>query len=285
MNVLQAYRSLSAEQKHALRDKKIQMNRPIGELLDFLKPLAVCDTMADAVRTKLGCTFGVGIVLTIAAVIFAMNAWTIAVTLLVVVVLALTIALGWLWSWTRRIDVSNNFRKFVLPVLSVLREDIDPAHPVHVDLDLTSPTAPNKKQSEGAPFKHGAYHKIIDTMYADDWMTVDARLVDGTKLSWHVSDSIRERKKTKKNPRGKIKTKTKYAKKTDLEVSISLLKKTYALHAPSDGEMTSDEKRNTISMQRRVRSASLDPIDPRALLDLVADVFRGTTPAAKEAGA
>lgn len=279
MNVLTAYRSLNAEQKRALREKKIKLNRPIGETLEFLKPLAACDTMADRMRTKLGCTFAIGIVLTVGAIIFAMSAWTLAVTLLVVLVLAATIAFGYLWFWTKKIDVSNNIRSFTLPVLSVLREDIDPAHPVHVDLDLTAPNAPQKKKSESEPYKHGAYYKVIDRMYVDDWMQVDARLVDGTKLSWHVVDTIRERQKTKRNARGKIKSKTKYAKKTDLEVSMALLSKTYEVGAVRGAEVTADGKRNTVQMERRIRSASLDPVDPRALLDLVADVFRSTRPA------
>ena len=229
MNVLEAYRSLNEEQKRALRDKKLQLNRPIGEVLELLKPLAACDTMADKVRTKLGCSFGVGIVLTIAAIIYAFNAWTLPVILLVAVVLVLTVVFGWFWTWTRKIDVSNNFRGFMLPVLAVLQEDIDPAHPVRLDLDLSSPTDESKKRATSPEYKRGSYYKIIDTTYVDDWMTFDARLVDGTKLSWNVSDKIRERKKTKKNPRGKIKTKTKYAKKTDLQVSMGLLKKEYAI--------------------------------------------------------
>ena len=285
MNVMQAYRSLDDEQKRALREKKIQLDRPIAELITFLKPLAACDTMADKVRTKLGCSFALGIPLTIAAFFFAVSSsWSWPYLLLAVVLITLTIAFGWFWTWTRKIDVSNNFRQFALPVLSVLREDVDPAHPVHIELDLTAPTAAQKKKSQGDPYKHGAYYKIVDSTYADDWMSVDARLVDGTKLSWHVVDTIRERQKTKRNPRGKIKTKTKYSKKSDLEVSIGLLKKTYELSAPAGSEMTSEGKRNVVTMYKRVRTASLDPIDPRALIDLVADVFRQTRPA-KEARA
>jgi hypothetical protein len=284
MNVLKAYRSLTAEQKRALRDKKLDLNRPVGPLLEFLKPLAACDAMSDKVRTKLGCTFGLAIVATIALAIASINrGWPLFATILLLAVVVVMLGSGYLWRWTRSIDVSNNFRQFMLPVLTVLREDIDPAYPVHVKLDLTAPTAPVKKRGESAPYKQGAYYKIIDKTYVDDWMSVDALLVDGTKLSWRVSDSIRERSKTKRNPRGKHKTKTKYKKKSDIEVSMGLRKKTYAL-AATEGEVSNDEKRNRVKVSREVVSASLDPIDPRALLDLVADVFRTTRPA-KEAGA
>lgn len=284
MNVLKAYRSLNAEQKRALRDKKLDLNRPVGPLLEFLKPLAACDALSDKVRTRLGCTFALALGVAIVLVIVAFKErWPILVTLLLLAVVVVMFGSGYLWRWTRGIDVSNNFRQFMLPVLTVLREDFDPAHPVHVKLDLTGPTAPVKKRGESAPYKQGAYYKVVDKTYVDDWMSVDAVLVDGTKLSWSVSDSIRERTKTKRNARGKHKTKTKYKKKSDIEVSMGLRKKTYAL-VSTEGEASSDEKRNRVKVTREVVTTSLDPVDPRALLDLIADVFRTARPA-KEGGA
>jgi hypothetical protein len=188
------------------------------------------------------------------------------------------IGAGILWGWTRGIDVSNNFRQFALPVLTVLREDFDPQSPVHISVDLSEATSAAKKTGEGAPYKSGAYYKIVDSTYVDPWMSLHGVLVDGTKLKWSVTDKIRERKKTKRNPRGKIKTKTKYKKKSDIEVSMGLRKKTYAMTA-TEGQTSGDEKRHSVKLEREVVTASLDPIDPRALLDLVADVFRSAAPA------
>jgi hypothetical protein len=156
---------------------------------------------------------------------------------------------------------------------------------VHLKLDLASPTAASKKQGEKPPYKDGVYHKVIESTYLDPWMSAEALLVDGTNLSWRVTDSIRERKKTKRNARGKYKTKTKYTKKTDLEVSLRLRKKTYDLTAPAEAEVTSDAKRNIVVMEQQIRSASLDPLDPRALIDLIADVYRNARVTKKEAGA
>lgn len=278
MNVITAWRSLSPEQKSILRNKRLKLNRPIDELLALLKPLAGCDAMADKSRTRLGCSFAVAIALTIAAA-FALGA------VAALVMLAVTIALGYFYFWTKRIDVSNNFRQFAIPVLTVFREDIDAGHPVHLELDLAAPTAPSKKQLEKKPYKQGAYHKVIETHYLDPWMSAEARLVDGTKLSWRVTDSIRERKKTKRNARGKYKTKTKYRKKTDLEVRLGLRKKTYDVTAVADADVTSGAKRNVVVREQEIRSASLDPTDPRALIDLIADVYRNARVTKKEAGA
>lgn len=278
MKVVNAWRSLNAEQKGILRDKRVTLDRPVDELLALLKPLAACDAMADKSRSRLGCTFAIAMVVT---VIVAFNFGVIAAVAMLVV----SIALGYFYFWSKRIDVSNNFRQFVIPVLTVFREDIGPTQPVHLELDLSSPTAPSKKQGESAPYAAGVYHKVIDTTYVDPWMAAEAVLVDGTKLSWRVTDSIRERSKTKRNPRGKYKSKTKYTKKTNLEVTLGLRKKTYELTAPADADVTSNAKRNVVTREQLIRTDSLDPIDPRALIDLIADVYRHARVAKKGAGA
>ncbi|HYC89519.1 MAG TPA: hypothetical protein VEO54_09940 [Thermoanaerobaculia bacterium] len=278
-----AYRSLNAEQKRALRAKRIEMNRPAGALLEFLKPLAACDAMSDKFRTTLGCTFAFTLAATIVlALIYATNGWPEGWWTIVVPPALFAIFAGWGWSWTRSVDISNNFRKFALPVLTVLREDFDPARPVHVRLDLAAPTAPSKKRGKDEAVKKGG-RKVVNSRYVDAWMSVEGVLVDGTKLAWRVTDAIRESKRTKRNARGKIKTKTKYKKKSTIEVSMGLKKKSYELRKAL-GEVAEDERRNTVSLSRRVVTASLDPIDPRVLLDLVASIFRNTRPA-KEAGA
>ena len=285
MGVIQVWRSLNAEQKQILVDKRIDTSRSVDELLALMKPLASCDTLGDKSRTKLGCSFALGIVISIVALIFLGNVagmFGLGIGLLFV---AATIALGYFYFWTKKIDISNNFRQFVLPVFSVFREDIDSTKPVNLKLDLSSPTHKSKMQSEGAPYSKGVYHKIIDSVYRDPWMTAEAVLVDGTKVSWSVTDVIRERKKTKRNPRGKYKTKTKYSKKTNLEVTVGLRKKMYDVTAPSQSELSSDEKRSNVTLERQIQSASLDPIAPRSLVDLIAAVYRNASLTKKEAGA
>jgi hypothetical protein len=286
MNVLTAYRSLGPEQKQILRDKKVDLNRPIDEILALLKPLAACDKVADKSRTKMGCSFGLGIVLSIVLLIVLSNVgWSVLTLLVMAVFVAAVIGVGVLYFFTKRIDLSNNFRDFALPVLTVFREDFDAAKPLHLKLSLDGPTTKAKKTAETPAYKKGAYHKIIDSTYVDPWMTAAAVFVDGTKLRWSVTDEVRERRKTKRNARGKYKTKTKYRKKTDIEVEVALLKKAYAMNPPGEGEVSSDDKRNKVRLEREIRSESLDPLDPKALIDVVADVYRNTRRPVKEAGA
>lgn len=242
--------------------------------------------MADQSRTKVGCTFGLGIVLTIVLAIVLSNVGWSAVTLLVMIAfIAAVIFAGVMYSFTRRIDLSNNFREFALPVLTVFREDFDAAKPIHLRMNLDPPTAASKLASESAPYKRGAYYKIVDKMFVDKWMTASAMLVDGTKLSWSVTDNVRERTKKKKTPRGKYKTKTKFKKKTEMEVELALRKKAHAFTSAVEGQVAGDDKRHKLHVEREVTTESLDPLTPRALIDVVAEVYRNTRRPMKEAGA
>jgi len=282
MDAWKTYRSLSPEQKQILAQKQLELDRPVDDLLALLKPIAACDTVANKSQTRFGCTFGIMIVLTFVAVIVLSNlGWGLLAMLVLGVMLGITVAAGWFWIWLRGIDVSNNLRQFVVPVLALFREDIDPKTPVHLRVDLSKPTTAAKKTTESAPYKSGVYHKVIDSMYVDPWISAEAVLVDGTRLKWSVTDRIRERKKTKRNARGKYKTKTKYRKVTDVEVQLGLKTKTYEV---ADAEVTGDGKRSKVDVQRSVRTDSLDPVDPRALIDAITDVYRSLKPA-KEARA
>src|SRR5207253_257359 len=124
-----------------------------------------------------------------------------------VLVAAIVVFLGTMYFFTRKIDLSNNFRQFALPVLTIFREDFDAAKPVRLRLNLDPPTAKSKLTGELPPYKKGVYHKIVDKTYVDPWMSATAVLVDGTRLSWDVTDNIVVRSKTKKNARGKYKMK------------------------------------------------------------------------------
>lgn len=284
MNAWQAHRSLSAEQKQLIASKTVDLNRKPDELIALLTPIASYDSVVDKMRKPLGCTGALAIVACIPLFfLFSGSDWGPLFGILFFAVFAIAVAALWGWAWTRKVDLSDNLRGTGLPLLSIFREDFARDEPVHVRFDLRPPTDKTKKQSESEPYKHGAYYKIIDTMYTDPWMDGEAVLQDGSAMKWSIVDSIRERKKTKKNPRGKIKTKTKYTKKTEIEVSVALRTKTYAITPPGDAEIKRGEKKNVVTVSRRIRSAALDPIHPTAFVELVANVFQRVRPAEKEA--
>ena len=57
--------------------------------------------------------------------------------------------------------------------------------------------------------------------------TAARQFADGTDVEFAVIDHVRSSRKTKRTPRGKIKTKTKAKKKTELAVTLSFPKRNY----------------------------------------------------------
>ncbi len=196
----------------------------------------------------------------------------------VVLLIAATVTAAVLWNRLRSLDLSNNLRVFALPVLALLSEDMEPSQPVQIRLDLSPCTAKSKLTEKTEPYSSGAYYKIIDSFYLDPWMEGSAALADGSRLSWTITDRIRERKKTKRNPRGKIKTKTKHSKKSVMNVRVELPSGSYAVESPSDADVQAGGKRNVFKLSDTVKAANLDPISPGTFVDLVAAAYGRVAP-------
>jgi hypothetical protein len=280
MNLWQTYRSLTDEQKRILKEKQLSTTKPVGELLALLQPLADYDRLGDRLRTRLGCTFAAALVLgTIILLVAASKLGAVPLALLALIIVALAVFSGAGWRMTRGNDLSDNLRAFALPVLALLREDIDRAQPMQIRLDLRAPLSPEKKIRELPPAAQGVYHKVIESHFVDPWFDASATLGDGSRLHWNVVDTIRERRKTKKTPRGKIKTKTKYAKKTEIDVALAMKKKSYDVAPVDDASIKDGANRNDIRLRRTVESSDLNAPDPKSLIDALTAIYRSAVPA------
>ena len=208
---------------------------------------------------------------------------------IVVFAIALTIYLT-----LRKNNVPNLLREFLVPLLAVLRQDVPAREPLHLDLDLTGLS--DEKQTE--PPSHAkdysrtsGYPKIRETYYADPWLFGTTQFVDGARVKWEITDRVRKRKITKRNPRGKIKTKHKYKTKRRIDVRLQAPATHYAL----DGNkgVGSDvtirvkpgTKRNGINARRtlvsKVEGTYKHPsLAVQPFLDTVAHAYRSVTPTA-----
>ena len=276
MGVWQLYRSLNAEQKQILHDKKIEVTRPVDEIIALLQPVAACDA-AGAGVTKWGCLSIVGIV--VGFVLMAFNPIPLAVRLILMVVLIAAGIFGIVfWIWASRVDVSDNLRGFVLPLLRLFREDIDRTQPLHLRMDLRDATDKAKKQSIGKPYSKGAYYKIIDTIYLDPWLDADAVFADGSRVHWAVSDTVTKHDKSKKAG-GKYKTKTKYSRKSAIDVEMTLRKKEYAVESVADAKVKQGERSTTVKVSNTIKTKDLKPLPVRAMIDAMAGVYSSAQPA------
>jgi hypothetical protein len=61
-------------------------------------------------------------------------------------------------------------------------------------------------------------------------------------------------------------------------VELTLKTKSYTLGHVDEAEVKRGESKNSVRVTRRVKSASLDPVDPKVFIDLVAGIYSGAAP-------
>jgi hypothetical protein len=157
-----------------------------------------------------------------------------------------------------------------------------------VRIDLRDALHASKKKRTGNPYADGAYHKVIDTTYLDPWFHGKAVLADGSRLMWTVSDMIVKSSRTKRTARNKLKTKTRHIKRSQVAIALAVPNKVYGVARGPAQEgsklaVAAGPKRSTIKLVRKLKTRSLDPVDPALLIDAVSGAYRQITAPARGA--
>ncbi len=133
----------------------------------------------------------------------------------------------------RSFDIDDQVRLFVKPMVESLRHDVKEDADIAVDLELL-PLDNNKYLvNKGDLYKAGMYPKCRDYTYRRDFLKMKMSLVDGNKLTIEVDERLVKTEKTKTNPRGKTKTKYKFAKKTGCSLELKVNTDRYAVSRPA----------------------------------------------------
>jgi hypothetical protein len=259
---------MTPEQQQIAVAKRIGINRPIDEVLALLRALLDFDSAMAGKRKKAGCAIPIAIVVAIAGFITSgMYPYGIVVPILGIVA---AIAAVVFFVRFKSQDLSDNLRTAAVPFLAVLREDMNPADALNVNIDLRPYTVDEKKKKESDPYKKGAYYKIIDKLYLDPWFDGSAVLADGTKVRWKVVEHVLQHHKTKRTSRGKIKSKLKISRKTVAMVTLAFPMKEYAV----TGDAERDEKRATMTLAKKLKTKDENSPAFGLLVDLIADGYR-----------
>lgn len=278
-----SYGQLNAEQHAIIADKRFDAAHTPAEWIELLGDLADYDTVGDAQRSKVGWGCGLSIVATIVMlVVFAPLApvpFLAAVTFMV------------LFTRMRKHDVPNSLRESVLPLVALLREDIDPASQLHLAVDLRPPERDENKRSSRDLTTH-SYPKVSEALFECGWIAGDATLADGTTVDFTVRDLIRVRTVTKRNPRGKIKVKKKYKVRRMVEMRVALRNDQYAFQAVGATERglrvghKESGKRSVVKVRRMmVLPGSPQPqLDVRHVIDTLAAAYRRVALLPEEGG-
>lgn len=256
-------------------------------LLDQMRHLAKFDASNDATRALLKKLTGAAVVGAFAS-LWLLSVFGKVMLIAVALLIGVAIYLGVTLSRLSKLDISNNFREVALPFLAILKQDMDPQQTLKVRVDLRAPTHQNKRRGTPQSSKGGVYTKIVETAYHDNWFSGSARLADASVLRWSVVDDVVESKRTKRSSSGKMKTKTRNYKRSTVAVSLSVANKRYGVapNASADGHKIAVQggaKRRTIKLTRKIKTKSLDTMDPGVLIDTVASAYRNVTAPARSA--
>jgi len=257
------------------QQKQFSLNRPIGEVIAQLVPLARADEAGDKVRSKLGCwaaaCFFFAVVSFILSAAVSPYFLALAVAMIVLGIVNLT-----KYNRKKKEDLSDNLRLCAIPLLAALRDDFG-SEPVEITLDLRPPLSNEKKTNE---VKNGSgMRKETVTTYVDPWLSLDGILADGSRLQCSVVETITQRARWKRSASGKYKQKTKRKKKVDVEVSLTLKAKRFDVGGITNAEVKHGENKSTVSVSQKIARADDTPIPPAEVLNVIAGVYRQLRPA------
>ncbi|MCP3102606.1 hypothetical protein LZ198_27400 [Myxococcus sp. K15C18031901] len=111
-------------------------------------------------------------------------------------------------------DLPDRRYQLVMYLLRRLRKDIPPDEPLTLNLDLTDLDATEKWKGSG---RAGDW---TTNDYVDPWLQLQVRLADGTHLRLTMEEWLQKRSRSKRNYRGKVKTKHKSKSSTVLGVQL-----------------------------------------------------------------
>ncbi|NMO18005.1 hypothetical protein HPC49_14835 [Pyxidicoccus fallax] len=103
----------------------------------------------------------------------------------------------------QKLDLENRRYELVARILQQLRKDIAPDEPVTVEVDFHPASDPRHLKDQGM------VRDWKTQSFVQRWLSFQVRLLDGTLLRLGMEDRVQTRSRTRRNPRGKYKTKRK----------------------------------------------------------------------------
>ena len=271
MNRTDPCSDLKGQYERLKKTKRLDLACTPEAWLRLLGPAARSDARIDRWRMITGGVFWIS--LFAAPLGFALpEIWYVVLPLLPVSALV--------WWLTRRADLGNQLREFLLPWLALMGDDVKRGRPLHLHLDLRGGTHKAKRVETLPPYRKEGYLKVVETRFEDPWLVAEAVLADGARLRLRLTDHIRRLKLTKRTPRGKTKFKTKYKIRGLVDVHLKVPGDRYRVARPfgDAARVQVDEEGNWLRLRARqvvrrpgeaLQSPPLEPV-----LDLLAGLYR-----------
>ena len=222
-------------QRQFIRTKQVVLGGPPDDLLAFGEGLSDWDQQLDARRKLTGTIAAVFALLSFLSIFLgafmsdkiegsmANLGWVVLGFCVCVFLFALVIYLT-----CKSRDIPNRFRNFIIPLIRILKEDNAAGNNISCLVDLSGLAKHSiVAQYEGKPV--GPYYRVKCTDYVCPWLKIKSSLVDGSQLEIEIVDHVTKLQKTKRNARGKTKSKTKYKSQSRVTATVLLSKRFYSI--------------------------------------------------------
>lgn len=117
---------------------------------------------------------------------------------------------GWFWWRSQRLSLPEAKLKVLLQFFRMIYRDLHPNGKIAVRIDLSGMTPAKRGPVMVLPPLHWISRE--QAVYQDPWLQLRFRLRDGYTVRLRQRDEMTELKRTRRNARGKRKTKSKYRK-------------------------------------------------------------------------
>ncbi|MBR9998903.1 MAG: hypothetical protein KFF73_08030 [Cyclobacteriaceae bacterium] len=218
------YSSLDKDQIKLVIDKKIEGKLEIQQWLEKLHKLAVMDTLGDDSRKKSGelsIIFGLITAFTIILTISKpfMFFFPVGFFLLFFYFLIMYITLN-------KIDIGNNLRFFIVPLLEHFKEENRIDGPVFLNMDFSNPK--NRKN---------IIHQTVDPerqrkLFQHHWMQGEMMFTDQVMISWKIVDTVTDYGKNLQEKAGNRDLKKKNLVTHQLDLVFHVPKKRFDIEKP-----------------------------------------------------
>jgi hypothetical protein len=248
--IFNIYKSLDKDQVQFVVDKKIEDTMAIDEWLTRLHKIAEMDTLGDETRKKSGnlsIVFGVLSVLTIVLSIAKPLFFFFPIAFLILFIYFVVT-----YFLLRKIDIGNNMRLFIVPMLEHYQRKGSLEDPFYLRMDFSNPV-----QSDFLSQTIEEEKEQPNNIYKHHWM--DGRMVfnDGVKISWEIKDVIRKKESEARDTSGQSDYTGKFQIHHVLNMHFSAPKKHFN---PANKDMmeTDDGEYYITSIHKKDISDSLD---------------------------
>lgn len=216
---------LTPDAKGIVESRIYQGQKPFKEARRLLAELSRFDNQTDTLAAsagKMGCIFGILAVVLLFAIIFVAQTGLIALIgadLALVAVFTIVALLYYRrYKAYKKVDLQNDFKKALLPLLDELGEDVDSKTPVTMKLDLAGLT--DKKIIKKEKLPPGRFKEVNKTVYQDPWCHLTLELADGNKIALAIKNYFIRIDRRWTNPRGKSKSKAKWQKRVVVSAQL-----------------------------------------------------------------